>query len=317
MHVHLPFYDRLPDGATVLVAGMGGGFDVFCGLPLYFELRRRGHAVHLASLSFAPLEEYRDCEWHSPTLVRADPAPAELSGYHPERYLSRWFQDCRGETVPVWCFQPTGPLTLAADYRLLVQRLGIDAIVLVDGGVDSLTRGDEALAGTVLEDYASLVAVALLDEVPARLMACVGMGVEGDVSHACVLENVAALCALGGFLGTSALPAQSEACQQYAEAVAYVHAQPGQQPSVINASILSAAEGRFGDYHATERTRGSELWISPLMSLYWCFMVEAVAARNLFLAALQQARTMGEMFDAIYPASDQMPLRPAKPLPFA
>ena len=80
MCLELPFDSLLPDRASVLVAGMGGGFDVFCGLPIYFELKARGHGIHLANLSFSALKEYQDGEWLSPTLVGVGPGAAGLSG---------------------------------------------------------------------------------------------------------------------------------------------------------------------------------------------------------------------------------------------
>lgn len=47
----LPVFERLASAKSVLIAGAGGGFDVFAGLPLYAALRKRGTAVHLANLS--------------------------------------------------------------------------------------------------------------------------------------------------------------------------------------------------------------------------------------------------------------------------
>jgi Tfp pilus assembly protein PilF len=38
--------------ASILIAGAGGGYAGFGGLPLFFELRAAGKSVHLASLSF-------------------------------------------------------------------------------------------------------------------------------------------------------------------------------------------------------------------------------------------------------------------------
>ena len=38
----LPFFSQLQPAGHVLVAGAGGGFDVFSGLPLYFALRAAG-----------------------------------------------------------------------------------------------------------------------------------------------------------------------------------------------------------------------------------------------------------------------------------
>src|SRR5580658_2285154 len=114
-HLNLPFDELLPAGSNILVAGMGGGFDVFCGLPIYFELVRRGYSVHLASLSFSPLSEYTDCSWLSPTLVGVNSAPAGMSGYHPERYLARWFQEHQHQDVTIWCFEASGAAPMAED----------------------------------------------------------------------------------------------------------------------------------------------------------------------------------------------------------
>jgi hypothetical protein len=190
----------------------------------------------------------------------------------------------------------------------------LDGIVLIDGGVDSLTHGDEEFCGTILEDYVSLAAVSMLQEMPIRVLACIGMGVEGDVSHARILENMATLTQQGGFLGTSALLAQSYACKLYEEALAYVHSQPEQQPSVVNASIVSSVRGHFGDYHLTDRTRGSELWISPLMSLYWFFSVDVVASQNLFLEPMRETTSMSDLFGATYEMREKMQLRPGMPV---
>jgi hypothetical protein len=303
----------LPASSSVLVAGMGGGFDVFCGLPIAFALRARGHTVHLASLSFAATAEYADGVWLSDTLVGVGAALEGTAGYHPERFLARWFQEAPGESTLIWCMEPAGGRQLRRDFELLAEKLALDAVLLVDGGVDSLTRGDEELCGSVLEDYLSLAAVYGLDAIPCRYMACVGLGIETDVSHRAVLENVARLTADRGFLGVAALLPQSEEFRRYEEAVTAVHRQPGQHPSVINASVLSAAQGRFGDYHATERTRGSELQISPLMSLYWFFQVDAVASRNLFVPQLAGTESMSEAFGVVYDAREHIALRAPEP----
>lgn len=37
--LNLPILGQLADSHSILVAGIGGGFDLFCGLPLYFHPR--------------------------------------------------------------------------------------------------------------------------------------------------------------------------------------------------------------------------------------------------------------------------------------
>jgi hypothetical protein len=45
----LPFFAELETSRRVLLAGAGGGYDVFCALPLYFALRDAGKEVFLAT----------------------------------------------------------------------------------------------------------------------------------------------------------------------------------------------------------------------------------------------------------------------------
>lgn len=52
------FVTRLKSSRSVLIAGAGGGFDVFSGLPLYFFLRSLGKEVHLANLSWVQIPFY-------------------------------------------------------------------------------------------------------------------------------------------------------------------------------------------------------------------------------------------------------------------
>ncbi|ODT74209.1 hypothetical protein ABS71_05945 [bacterium SCN 62-11] len=80
-----------------------------------------------------------------------------------------------------------------------------------------------------------------------------------------------------------------------------------ERPSIVNGSILSATEGEFGDVHSTSRTRGSELFINPLMSLYWGFDLAKVAERNLYLPRLRDKFSRNETSLAIEEFHDSLP----------
>jgi hypothetical protein len=237
--------------------------------------------------------------------------------YFPEGYLARWFRDSRKQAATIWCFEKTGVRPLIDNYRALIEHLEIDAIVLVDGGVDSLLRGDETQIGTILEDAISLIAVSELKKVPVRLMACLGLGAEQEIHYTHVFENIAKLTEINAFLGTCTLHKQMEAYGQYEAAVAYVQSQPRQDASVINSSVISAVQGHYGNYHLTDKTRGSRLWISPLMSIYWFFEVAAVARRNLLFPNLRYTDTRTEAYRGLVQARRGLAMRkPIKiPLP--
>ncbi|MEU9291620.1 hypothetical protein AB0D57_45155, partial [Streptomyces sp. NPDC048275] len=50
-----PLFTRLADAERILVAGAGGGFDIYSGLPLALSLLHQGKQVYLANLSFSAL----------------------------------------------------------------------------------------------------------------------------------------------------------------------------------------------------------------------------------------------------------------------
>ena len=309
MHLNLPILNQISRCKNVLIAGMGGGFDLFCGLPVYFELQRHGQQAHLANFSFSNVESLRGGIRLTPTLVGVQAGQDDFSPYFPELYLAEWFQQRRQESVTIWSFHKTGTRSLLENYRFLVDRLAIDGILLIDGGVDSLVRGDESQMGTLVEDAISLFVVNQLTQVPVRIMGCLGLTIEYDVAHNEMLENMAALIKAGGYLGGCSLVPQMPAYQDYADAVFYVHGKRHQDPSVINSCIISATQGEFGDHHLTEKTRGSPLAISPLMALYWFFDLATVAKHNYILPTLSDTDTFMDTAHVVIEATSALPKR--------
>lgn len=294
----LPFFKEIEDAQSVLVAGAGGGFDVFSGLPLYFGLRELGKQVHLANLSFSPLALAAGRRLSAALMeVRADTMCR--SEYFPEKYLAEWFVS-QGEQVPVYCFERTGVVPLREAYKVLVNALQVDTVIVVDGGTDSLMRGDEPGLGTPEEDIASIAAVHQLG-VERKLLVCLGFGVDTfhGVCHAHFLEAVADLIRVHGFLGTWSLMEEMPEVRRYREATEAVLEKMAFYPSIVSTSILAALEGGFGDVHSTERTKGSKLFINALMSLYWCFRLDAVADRLLYLDEIRETQTARELRFAI------------------
>jgi hypothetical protein len=315
--LNLPFFTALEPARRVLLVGAGGGFDVFCGLPLYFALRGAGKDVFLANLSFTHLQDTTGRRL-TPALVEvtADSEGPRYINYFPEGYLCGWFRE-QGEEVSVYCFERTGVVPLRQAYERLVEWLEIDTLLLIDGGTDSLMRGDEDGLGTPHEDIASLAATRHLD-LPRKLLACLGFGIDHyhDVCHYRFLEAVAELSRAGAYLGAFSLTADMPEVRRYLDACRAVWAAMPRHPSIVNTSIVSAIEGRYGDYHATDRTAGSELWINPLMALYWCFQLEPVADRVLYLDRLMDTQSFDEVGAVIMQwLALRERVRPALPLP--
>jgi len=311
-----PFFNELDGAKNILIAGAGGGFDVFCGLPLYFSLKRAGKTVHLANLSSGALG-FCDAENPAPALWRITPRTAATK-YFPEMHLSAWLTERFGET-PVFAIEPSGARRVVAAYEWLASTLQPDAIVLVDGGTDSLMFGDEAGLATPEGDAVSLLAAHALANVPRKLLVCLGFGIDahGGVCHAHFLENVAALSREDAYLGAWSLVHDSDEFRFYREACEFTFARLPEQPSIVNTSIIAAIAGSFGDVHPTKRTEGSKLFINPLMGLYWSFRLENVARRNLYLDQIRNTNTAEEVALAIEKFRDSLPnTRPRTIIPF-
>lgn len=310
-----PFFDALKDSRHVLIAGMGGGFDVFCGLPLYFALREDGREVTLANLSFtsfSPLAPHP----LAPSLIEVTPDFLVQQGeYFPEYYLARWLAT-QGETPRVFAFKKTGVKPLLTAYRALVKHLKADTIILVDGGTDALMRGDECDLGTPHEDAISLAAVNELGGLK-RFMVSLGFGIDAfhGVSHWNVLEATAELARAGAYLGSFSLTPNMRPVQLYQDACEAVFEQMPRHVSIVNASILSAIHGHYGDHHQTERTRGSELWINPLMAQYWCYDLPPVAARLQYREALLNTLTLSDVDRVIHSHRASISPRERRDLP--
>lgn len=283
----LPFFHELQDARNILIAGAGRGFDVFSGLPLYFNLVAAGKQVTLANLSFSQLPPEAG-ERVTPALVKVTAESKNDRPYFPEKHLAEWFRQ-QGKDVAVYCFGREGPQIVTEGYRALVTRHDIDTVILVDGGTDSLMRGDEEGLGTPVEDMTSICAVDQLD-VQRKMLVCLGFGIDAfhGVCHAHVLEAVAELIRAGGYLGAFSLTRDMPEVQRFVEATEFVNARTSERPSIVCTSILSALEGQFGNFHRTARTMGNELFINPLMAFYWCFRLEQVARRITYLEGMRQ-----------------------------
>lgn len=290
-----PFVARLRGAKRVLLAGAGGGFDFMSGLPLAFALEAQGCEVTLANLSFSNLDA-SDAPEVADNLFEVRQDAGGSTVYFPERELARWSAEA-GHERPVYCFRRVGPKPLERAYRELVARCEPEVLIVVDGGTDSLMRGDEAGLGTPVEDVSTMLAVDALDDLGLdRLLVCLGFGVDTyhGVCHAQVLRNIAALSRQGAYLGALALlPGQPEV-DRFLEAVEAVQARH-ERKSIVCASVSSAIEGDFGDVHRVERTQGSELFINPLMSIYWGFDLGAVVDRLQYAELVRDCTELGHM----------------------
>lgn len=92
--------------------------------------------------------------------------------------MSQWFRRSEKEEVPIYTIDRSAGVKPSRQiYTVLAERLSLDAIVLVDGGTDSVMRGDEDGNGSPEED---MTTIAALKKVPVgiKILACLGFGVD-------------------------------------------------------------------------------------------------------------------------------------------
>ncbi|UGT61987.1 DUF1152 domain-containing protein [Nocardia asteroides] len=307
-----PLFTRLHDASRVLIAGAGGGFDIYGGLPLAVALEGLGKTVHLANLSFGDLGRTPLDDWLLPGVAAVTPDTVGDDDYFPERSLARWLGATGREPV-VYTFPRSGVRPLRAAYRGLVEQLGVDAIVLVDGGTDILLRGDETGLGTPHEDMTSLAAVAGLDDLTAVVVS-IGFGVDAyhGVCHAHVLENLAALQRRNAYLGALSIPLDSPEGAAYLDAVEQAVADTPLRPTIVHTQIAGALRGEFGDVHTTGRTGGSELFVNPLMAMYVAVDLRALARTIEYLPLLEPTEHAHQVLHVIEAHLSSRP-RPRSP----
>lgn len=113
------FFSRLKKADRVLIAGAGGGFDVYAGLPLAVALSAQGKRVRLANLSFANLDALDLADWVGQDVAGVHAGSASYADYFPERALADWLghHPDLGLAPVVYAFPKVGVQPLRAAYR--------------------------------------------------------------------------------------------------------------------------------------------------------------------------------------------------------
>jgi len=323
--VQSPFWSRLRRSSKrILLSGCGGGFDIYQGIPLFFTLRKMGFDVFLANYTFCysleketafdmVYEEQNQKKNVDPdsqplyVVVSAYKAPVEsikAKTYFPEYYLSLYFKEKQKMDVPVYTFPHVGYRPLCKAYDTLVEKLNIDTVITIDGGTDSLMKGNECGIGTVEEDFNSIFAVEQIKNpnVKQKYLVCLGLGVDRyhGVSDVSSLRAIAELTTTKSYLGCVQCLPYSKPCIYYREASEFSYTFMQSTISIVGSSILTSIEGKFGNEHwpGNYRTKGSKLFINPLMSIYWIFDNHGVYER-IHTEFKNEWKNCGDLFNEV------------------
>jgi hypothetical protein len=314
-HLLPTFVARLADPSirTVLLCGCGGGFDFVHSLTVYPELRRLGKTVVIGSYSFGNPAKISGAvpvfAENGATAVRVTAANLADSHYGPEvhvcSYLDAVYPASAPHSVYAYYARAFTVPTLSQLYLQFIAAHAVDAIVLVDGGSDSLMVGDEEGLGDPIEDAVSVATVASLPGLKAKVLIVVGLGTDrfNQVSDAASLRAVADLTRAGGFLGAVSLEPLAAGSIFYRGCLDHIYERQKFR-SVLAGTIDSAIQGWFGRDAVppvlAPRVQPGELFFWPLMAVLWGFDVEAVARRSLIGKWIRHCRSVPECYAELH-----------------
>jgi hypothetical protein len=284
-----------------LVLGIGGGGDVVGALATA-EACRLAHGARpvLGGVTWErrPIdpqpgpraEEEIECARRLAPAVLAASGETGVRGSGVRFAESRMAELLGEETLLVDATR--GPATIVAGLRAATAALGCDLIVFVDVGGDALAHGDEPGLASPLCDAVLLAAAARLqlEGAPAVLGAIFGIGCDGELTSAEVLERLAEVAAAGGLAGARGLTAR--VVDRLDEAVAAV-------PTEASAQALRCFRGEHGE--TTIRGGRRAVQLSPLGALTVYFdPLAAVRSAARLAAAVGEATDLEHANDLLH-----------------
>eukprot|EP01107_Rhizomastix_libera_P015092 TRINITY_DN52_c0_g6_i1.p1 TRINITY_DN52_c0_g6~~TRINITY_DN52_c0_g6_i1.p1 ORF type:complete len:224 (+),score=25.51 TRINITY_DN52_c0_g6_i1:369-1040(+) len=212
------------------------------------------------------------------------------------------------------------PKTLTQLYSKIVEDNDIDAIISVDGGSDSLMRGDESGLGDPIEDAVSICTISNLQKLKFKALVVIGLGCDrfNSVTDASTLRAISEITKLGGFLGSTSLEPTGEGFIFYRDCLNYLYKSQTFR-SVIAGSICAAAQGEYGSDTVPDELQGrvskGQLFLWPLMAALWAFDPAVVAKRSLICGSIQHCETVAQCHEAFFFKRKQIQVRSLEDLP--
>jgi hypothetical protein len=272
-----------------LVLGIGGGGDVVGALATAEVCRAQGAQPMLGGVTWErrPIDPKPGPRAEAEIEGARRLAPGVLAATGSTRvresgvvFAESRMADLLGEET-VLVDATLGPASIADGIAAAAAELDADLVVFLDVGGDALAHGDEPELASPLCDALMLAAAARLEDPPV-LGAIFGVGCDGELTVAEVLERLAEVAAAGGFAGARGLTAGITA--RLAEAVEAI-------PTEASAQALRCFHGETGQ--ATIRQGRRTVELSPVGALTFYFDVSAaVRSAARLAAAVSSARDL-------------------------
>lgn len=283
-----------------LVLGIGGGGDVVGALATAEASRLHGGQPMVGGVTWErrPIDPQPGprAESEIEGARRLAPGVMAASGETRVRASGVLFAESRmaellgEETVLVDATR--GPEELAQGLAAAAGELGCDLFVFVDVGGDVLAHGDEPGLASPLCDSVLLAAAARLAATggPPVLGGVFGIGCDGELTPAEVLERLAEVGAAGGLAGARGLtPRVAERLEEAVDAV----------PTEASAGALRCFRGEIGRYEIRGGRRSVEL--SPAGALTFYFdPIAALRSAARLAAAVMDARDLEDANEILH-----------------
>lgn len=283
-----------------LVLGIGGGGDVVGALATAEASRLHGGQPMVGGVTWErrPIDPQPGprAESEIEGARRLAPGVMAASGETRVRASGVRFAESRmaellgEETMLVDATR--GPEELAQGLAAAAGELGCDLFVFVDVGGDVLAHGDEPGLASPLCDSVLLAAAARLAATggPPVLGGVFGIGCDGELTPAEVLERLAEVGAAGGLAGARGLtPRVAQRLEEAVEAV----------PTEASAGALRCFRGEIGRYEIRGGRRSVEL--SPAGALTFYFdPIAALRSAARLAAAVMDARDLEDANEILH-----------------
>lgn len=301
-----------PSINSVFLTGCGGGFDFVHSVTIIPELKRLNKSYIIGSYSFGQPQEIKAeiifSTLDSTVIAKKVYACSECSqDYCPEvaicQFLDLEFPEDSPHFVYAYYARDFSVGILKELHLWIIRQHSVDAILLFDGGSDSLMKGDESGLGDPVEDAVSVAAVAEA-EVGMKVLICIGIGCDrfNEVSDRSTLRAISEITRMGGFLGSVSLEKGNPTTEFYKRCLDFIYTKQDFR-SVLSGSIIAALDGYFGDENIPSsvvgRVRQGSLFIWPLMSMLWGFDVKLVDQRSLITKWIRSAAISKESYQIL------------------
>ena len=261
----MSFEELASRARKALVIGIGGGGDVIGCVPTASFLTLLGVEVLLGGLTWERrvvdpkpgprrIEELENVRRICKGVALANASTRIAGG---ERLTESVASEVLGEEVLLLDINGGVRGTTEA-LESAVQKLGIDLVVGIDVGGDSLARGDEQGVQSPLADGIMIASLAKLSV--DTVLGVIGYGSDGELSLDELNRNVAELIARGALLGArGATRRDLEIMERIASATA----------TEASRLVVEAGKGKYGAFRIRKDSRSVYLTPAALVTFYF------------------------------------------------